>query len=411
MRDSRNGWKGHGAWDDSATSSLSLDKRALAGEEFVLLDDARHGAHGLIFYDPVEIIEANRAEDVATAFGRMQAALKAGQHVAGYFAYELGWCLEPRLLPLLARRHGDGTLLRVCAFKKTQRLEVDRHLPPPIGLPPKAFRPRQTFAQYCVLCEHALEHIAAGDIYQLNLTFPCDALLPGDPLAYYAALRRRQMAGWGAIIASKQRYLLSLSPELFFSVQSGRVITRPMKGTRPRGITPEEDLAAHAMLKASVKDRAENLMIVDLLRNDIGKITIPGTVKVPSLFDIETYPTVFQMTSTVTGMLQRGLGAIDAVKALFPCGSITGAPKIRAIEIIASLEGWERGVYTGSIGYLAPSGDGAFNVAIRTLDIDRRNSSATLGLGSAVVSDSNPKSEWDECLAKGRFLHPEGIGL
>jgi para-aminobenzoate synthetase/4-amino-4-deoxychorismate lyase len=246
------------------------------------------------------------------------------------------------------------------------------------------------------------DYIAAGDCYQVNFTFPLSFRHYGHPLALYAKLRRRQPTGLGALILTPQRQVLSLSPELFVERQGDRLITRPMKGTAPRGGDPEGDAASRAALAASSKDRAENLMIVDLLRNDLGRVAATGSVQVPRLFDIEAYPTVFQMTSTVTARAPE-VPFGEVLAALFPCGSITGAPKLRAMEIIAELEGAPRGLYTGALGAVGPDGDFRFNVAIRTLELEA-DGSGRLGVGSGIVIDSEPEAEYRECLLKARFL-------
>jgi para-aminobenzoate synthetase/4-amino-4-deoxychorismate lyase len=217
-------------------------------------------------------------------------------------------------------------------------------------------------------------------------------------------LRAASRVGWGGIVHDGQRWLLSLSPELFFRIEGGRIAARPMKGTAPRGRTPAEDDAHAARLAADPKERAENLMIVDLLRNDLSRVARAGSVKVPELFAIERYPTVQQMVSQVEAEMAPGRDAIDALEALFPCGSITGAPKVRAMEIIAEVESDVRGPYTGSIGTIAPDGTAAFNVAIRTLVLEDGSDEALIGLGSAVVADSTAEAEWRECLAKGSFV-------
>jgi para-aminobenzoate synthetase/4-amino-4-deoxychorismate lyase len=242
------------------------------------------------------------------------------------------------------------------------------------------------------------EHIFAGDAYQVNLTFPAEVALAGHPMAIYAALKARAQAGWGAVVFTGTHWILSLSPELFFTLDpDGKVTARPMKGTAPANSDPET-------LRSDPKQRAENLMIVDLIRNDLSRVSKPGTVKVPELFAVELYPTVLQMTSTVTAELDSGAGPVDLLQATFPCGSVTGAPKIRAMEIIAGLEAEPRGVYTGSVGALAPDGPAAFNVAIRTLTLRAGESVARMGLGSGLVADSRAADEWRECLAKGAFV-------
>jgi para-aminobenzoate synthetase / 4-amino-4-deoxychorismate lyase len=226
----------------------------------------------------------------------------------------------------------------------------------------------------------------------------------GDPLALYAGLRARAKAGYGGIIWTGEDWLLSLSPELFFALKGDKLTTKPMKGTAMRGSDPASDAIAAATLQSDPKQRAENLMIVDLLRNDLSRVAEAGSVAVPQLFHLETYPTVHTMTSTITAQVRDGLDAVDIISAIFPCGSITGAPKIRAMEIINEQEVAPRGAYTGAIGRIDPGGDAAFNVAIRTLHLRECENQATIGLGSGIVADSESGDEWRECLAKGGFV-------
>jgi para-aminobenzoate synthetase/4-amino-4-deoxychorismate lyase len=247
------------------------------------------------------------------------------------------------------------------------------------------------------------ELIAAGDLYQANLSFRSRFAFKGDPLALYRGLRAQSAARYGAYVDDGERQILSFSPELFFDLDAGGTITaRPMKGTAARGSDPVADAEARARLAANPKDRAENLMIVDLLRNDLGRIAEIGSVSVGDLFAVETYPTLHQMVSTVTARLKPGTGTSEIVRALFPCGSVTGAPKIRAMEIIADLEQSPRGVYCGAIGGFAPDGSARFNVAIRTLTISGRR--GELGIGGAVVQDSVAEGEYAECLLKARYF-------
>ncbi|MBL0925802.1 MAG: bifunctional anthranilate synthase component I family protein/class IV aminotransferase, partial [Sphingomonadaceae bacterium] len=208
-----------------------------------------------------------------------------------------------------------------------------------------------------------------------------------------------------------EQHFLSFSPELFFALKDRRVTTKPMKGTAVRHIDPADDAAEAEALRTDPKQRAENLMIVDLLRNDLSRVCEPGSVNVPELFHVESYPTVHQMTSTVTGILPEGGDAVDVIQALFPCGSITGAPKIRAMQIIDEVEGATRGIYCGSIGRIDANGDAAFNVAIRTFTLCEQTKRVSLGLGSGIVADSDEGTEWAECLAKGDFARVEGYGF
>ncbi|MFS0738308.1 aminodeoxychorismate synthase component I [Sphingomonas sp. 1P06PA] len=367
---------------------------------FVLLDDARDPGAGTarLFRDPVGIVSTDRADEVEVALERMRAAVARGLHVAGWIAYEAGAVLEPGLKGHAA--DADGPLLWFGLFDRCEPIPaaaVPALLPDPAGAwagPPRPLIDREAHAEALDRVKH---WIAAGDIYQANLTFPNHVAVQGDPRALYARLRQAK-AGWGGIVFTGDRWLLSCSPELFFTATAdGALTARPMKGTAPAGADP-------ASLRDDPKQRAENLMIVDLIRNDLARVAEPGSVAVPALFDIEAYPTVVQMTSTVTARLAERRDAIDVLTATFPCGSITGAPKIRAMEVIAAVEHHPRGSYTGSIGHLSPDGSAAFNVAIRTLDMLDGADDAMLGLGSGIVADSESGAEWRECLAKGRFV-------
>ena len=277
-------------------------------------------------------------------------------------------------------------------------------LPDPAGGWAGAAVPRINRAAYDAAFARVAALIAAGDLYQANLTLRADVAVLGDPLALYARLRAASGAGHGACVWTGDDWLLSLSPERFVAVEEGGVIAQPMKGTARRGDTPDADRAAAAALAGDAKQRAENLMIVDLLRNDLSRVAAPGSVATPALFEVEIYPTLLQLTSTVTATLAAGRDAVDLIAAAFPCGSVTGAPKLRAMEVIAQAESEPRGAYTGSIGWLGANGDAGFNVAIRTLHWRAGDERATLGIGSGVVADSRADEEWDECLAKAAFV-------
>ncbi len=379
-------------------------------EPFVLLDDARAKGAGpaLLFRGPAEIVEARCWQEVRPALAALRAAGERGLHAAGFLSYEAGHVLEAKLQPLRVGHEDEKPpLLWFGLFEQPEEIaagQVTGLLPDPASAwnaPPEPLIEREA---YLAGVEQVKEHIIAGDIYQANLTFAAELRFAGSPLGLYARIRERARAGHGGIVFTGEHWFLSFSPELFFTLSEGRLTTRPMKGTGVRRPDPEQDAAEIRMLREDPKQRSENLMIVDLLRNDLSRVSRPGTVKVPSLFEVETYPTVHQMTSTVTSLLAEGLGPVDAIEALFPCGSITGAPKIRAIEIIAGLERRRRGIYTGSIGRVAPDGEASFNVAIRTLTAHAGEGTARLGLGSGIVADSQPADEWRECVAKGAFL-------
>ena len=360
---------------------------------FVLLDDARPGGRALLFTQPLTIVETRDFADVRSCLAKLR-----GHEAAGFLAYEAGHALEDRLAPLRAApAEADPPLLWFGLFDRAEEIDAPGWLPDPDGGWCGRAHPLVARADYEAGVARVLDHILDGDIYQANLTFQAQVRIAGHPLAVYAALRRRQEAGHGAVVFTGTHWILSLSPELFFTVEGGRVTTRPMKGTAPPGTDPEA-------LRDDPKQRAENLMIVDLLRNDLSRVARTGSVAVPRLFEVETYPTVLQLTSTVTADLDEGKDAIDLLQAIFPCGSITGAPKIRAMEIIHELESGPRAVYCGAIGRVAPTGEAAFNVAIRTLTMTPGANRARIGLGAGIVADSRPADEWRECLGKGDFL-------
>lgn len=376
---------------------------------FILFDDARGAgaAPARLYQGPVEIIEARDPAQVRESLARLRAAAAQGLHAAGFLSYEAGHALEPRLSARALHAPEDAPPLLwfglFDGFEEIAAEAVGSRLPDPSTAAAAPPLPLVTRQEYEERIARTRTYISAGDIYQANVTFPCAVHFRGEPLALYAAIRARAGAGYGAALYTGAHWLLSFSPELFFTLEAGQLSTRPMKGTAPRDPSGGDQAAADA-LKGDAKQRAENLMIVDLLRNDLAKVSKPGSVEVPALFTVETYPTVHQMTSTVTSRIEAGADAIDVLEAIFPCGSITGAPKIRAMEIIAELEREARQVYTGSIGRLAPGGEAAFNVAIRTLSFAVGETHARLGLGSGVVADSRADEEWRECLAKGAFV-------
>jgi para-aminobenzoate synthetase/4-amino-4-deoxychorismate lyase len=369
---------------------------------FALLWDKSLGAARL-FTQPRGRIET---EDVAAGLDVLRAAARAGDWLAGALSYEAGHALEPRLAPLAKGppwirflRFGPPALLDETALKVL--LQPFRR-PVSLGAP----APLVSRAEWLSAVAAAKALIAAGDIYQANLTFPVRVPVRGHPLALFARLFTSVAAPHGGVVHDgRGQWWVSLSPELFFALDKGSLAARPMKGTAPRLADPGADRDAASALGQDPKNRAENLMITDLIRNDLARVAVPGSVRVPRLFEIETYPSVHQMTSTVTAMLAPGADAVAALGRLHPCGSITGAPKVRAMEVIAALEPQARGLYCGSLGWIGPDAQSArFSVAIRTLVIE--GGEARLGLGSGIVADSEPEAEWAECLAKARFLQP-----
>lgn len=374
----------------------------------ILIDDSLEtGARSWLFENPVRRITASTPQDVPCAIAALSQARAEGLWAAGYLAYELGYLLEPRLVELLPPGR-SVPLLDFALYENCERPDAAQVEALLTGWSDGGYRvspPEPSIARedYARFFGRALDYIAAGDIYQLNLTFMARFGVEGCPVALYRDLRRKQPVAYGALMQFEERTVLSHSPELFIGVEGTRIRTRPMKGTARRGPSPQDDTALRDWLARDEKSRAENLMIVDLMRNDISRVAQPASVKVTDLFSVETYATLHQMTSGVTARLKDGTELDGLLRALFPSGSITGAPKLRAMEIIRELESEARGVYTGAVGLLAPNGDARFNVAIRTLVLDN-SGHGEIGIGSGIVADSRMDDEYDECLLKMRFL-------
>ncbi len=384
---------------------------------FVLLDDARAGAaaaDALLYESPRKVFVAVRPDQVESTLDAAEAARQAGGgSLAGYIAYEAGLALEDRLAGLAAARSGAaGPLVWLGLFDAPTPIAA---ADVPGWLASRAqgtgsigpLEPQLSPGGYAAAFAALREAILAGDIYQANLTYLLSGSYRGDPVGLYAALRGAAAAGYGGLIFDGSHWLLSFSPELFVALSGDEAKVKPMKGTRPRSADPAADRALAQDLATSVKDRAENLMIVDLMRNDLARVAEAGSVVVDAPFAVESYPTVHQMVSTVRARLALGKGAMDLVRALFPCGSITGAPKIRAMELLGAVERDARGPYCGAIGRIDSDGNAAFNVAIRTLrltPVENGQGSAVLGIGSAIVADSDALSERRECEVKAGFV-------
>lgn len=388
---------------------------------FVLLDDARAqgAADALVYSAPREVFVAYRATEVSAALEAAEEARQTGSEIVGYIAYEAGLALEPKLAELADARSGaNGPLVWLGAFDPPERIDatdvpqwLSAHAQGSASIGP--LDPQLSPGGYDAAFAALREGIHAGDIYQANLTYPLAGSYRGDPVALYAALRSSASAGYGGMIFDGTHWLLSFSPELFVALDGKNAKVKPMKGTRPRADDPAQDVALASELATSVKDKAENLMIVDLMRNDLSRVAEPGTVRVDAPFSVESYPTVHQMVSTVRAQLAQGRNAIDLVRAIFPCGSITGAPKIRAMELINEVERDARGPYCGAIGRIDTDGNAAFNVAIRTLrltPIENGQGHAVLGVGSAIVADSDSQAERRECEVKAGFVRRSSQG-
>ncbi len=392
-------------------------------QPFVLLDDARAdgAADAHLFQNPRQLFVARRAQDVAPVLAEADAARSSsGGTLAGYIAYEAGLALEPKLAPHADSRSGaNGPLVWLGLFDEETLLSPDEtqtwlaaNAEGKASIGP--LDPQISPGGYSANFAQMQQAIQAGDIYQANLTFPLAGSYRGDPVALYAALRPAAKAGYGGMLFDGAHWLLSLSPELFVSLHGDAAKAKPMKGTRPRSADAKTDAALANDLAGSVKDKAENLMIVDLMRNDLSRVAQAGSVQVDAPFAVESYPTVHQMVSTIRAKMQPGKTAADLVQAIFPCGSITGAPKIRAMELIGNVERDARGPYCGAIGRIDGNGDAAFNVAIRTLrltPIENDHGTAVLGVGSAIVADSEALPEWRESIIKGGFTRQSSPDL
>ncbi len=404
----------------------------------VLLESSRVSAGESIsrlFVSPLRVVEATCAAELRDLFNQVEQAIGNGHCAAGFFAYQCGQVFEPTVeLPTGSLKHPlawFGIYEREYRFDHGRGVFLD-------GDPPGLARAIDSGAHagrtarlemipslpeglYADKIEQIHEWIRAGDIYQLNFTFPMRACIAERPSTLYARLRSRQPVDYGAFVHWRTgRQILCFSPELFFRLEetgstsddsrtSGaakagserRITTQPMKGTAPRGRTTDEDRQMAKWLHDDEKNRSENVMIVDLIRSDLGRLCEFGTVHVENLFAVERYPTLWQMTSTVTGELRSDARYYDIFRALFPCGSITGAPKVRAMQLLAEIENDPRGVYTGAIGFFSRERS-VFNVAIRTLDLDGEN--ATMGVGGGIVIDSTAEEEYRECRLKAAFL-------
>ena len=355
------------------------------------------------FLNPARIIVADTVMDVAPALREIERAVEQEAFFAvGYVAYEAGAAFG---LTTHTTELNAPPLLWFGLYRDFQSVDT------PASNGAYRFgkwRPSLGFEAYETAIARIKDAIGTGDTYQSNFTFQLRADFTGEPWVLFAGMAAAQRSEYCAYIDLGRFVVCSASPELFFRLEDSTLMSRPMKGTAPRGLTAADDRRQIEWLRLSEKNRAENVMIVDMIRNDFGRVARTGSVRVPSLFDVERYPTLLQMTSTVTAETDASLS--DILAATFPCASITGAPKVRTMRIIHELEPEPRGVYTGAIGYIAPGRRACFNVAIRTAVIDRDLGRATYSVGSGVVWDSDAASEYDECLLKARVLEPRPEG-
>lgn len=388
----------------------------LAGEDnFVFLETTRANDvdHlSLLFRKPVANLSFRNGDDVDLFFSRIADYQDQGFYLAGWFAYEFGMELDKALAG--GKVTGNELLADLGVYEGPHIYDHRRKAFTGAGQWPtngrrgeagyrlENLRLNLQQEEYLEAMAAIKRYIEAGDTYQVNYTLKMLFDFEGSVEALYETLRRNQSVGHGAFLRKGAKQILSFSPELFFRKSGDRCTARPMKGTVRRGRTCEEDAAICQWLRNDIKNRSENVMIVDLLRNDLGRVCRMGTIDADSLFDVETYESLHQMTSAIHGSLRPEVGVAELFRALFPCGSVTGAPKIRTMEIIRELEAAPRGVYTGAIGYFAPNGDAVFSVPIRTVALD--GNKGEMGIGSGVVYDSDPQGEWEECKLKGRFL-------
>lgn len=407
----------------------SFDEVIREEDNVVFLDTARPSdgqRYSLLFIKPIRRYRCVDGRHI----GRMLEHLSKEAErfwIAGYCSYEAAYWLEERFAPLRRFRRAPacGDLLWFGVFDEPWIFDHaagkwNRPLPERLGpaarslpsgkSPPLRTRRLITRHRYSSALSRIRKFIAAGDVYQVNFTFDVAVSSPLRPWELYQELRKNQPVPFGAFIRTRKVTVVSFSPELFFLRQGGRILVRPMKGTAPRGRFAGSDDARAAALANDPKNRSENIMIVDLLRNDLGRVCVPGSIAADRMFEVERHPTVFQMTSTVTGRLRKCVSLADTMRALFPCGSVTGAPKIRAMEIINELERGPRGVYCGALGYSSPGGRHAprqvFSVPIRTLERHAGEETWHCRVGSGVVWDSAAGEEWRECIDKYRFLSP-----
>ncbi len=355
-------------------------------------------------------VEARSLDELPALLAALADATRTGRWSAGYLSYEAAPGLDPTLA-VRPRLDGDpfGALPLARFDLYDRRVQVPVLRPPSAAFSVWRWEPSVSRPDYDRQIERIREYIRAGDTYQVNHTMRLRGRFAGTDRAFYTALALAQRGGHCAYLDLGRYRILSASPELFFLLEEdGSLTTRPMKGTAPRGRWPDEDRERADRLISTEKERAENAMIVDLLRNDMGRISHPGSVRVGELFGLERYETVWQLTSTISSQLRTGLGIADVFGALFPSGSVTGAPKVRSMQIIAELETLPRGVYCGSIGWIAPDGApgprAQFNVAIRTVVLDTETETAEYGVGGGVTFDSVAEREYAECLTKSRVL-------
>ncbi|PSR36406.1 MAG: aminodeoxychorismate synthase, component I [Sulfobacillus thermosulfidooxidans] len=387
------------AWQRHHKIACGINKGMSTTTLWIQIDFPATQQKSWIFQDPDAIVAAYQVSDVAACLNQLQAATQSGKWVAGYIAYDAAPGIDPQMV--VQSSPSDVPLLLFGIFSQPPLVKDQDVL---TTVPPAKWTPDEDAKTHAQKISRIHDAIREGLTYQTNYTFRLRSTLSESPFAYYQTLRMAQQASYSMYIETESLAVLSLSPELFFSFDHGHVVTRPMKGTAPRGRYRDEDQKMADDLRHSDKNRAENVMITDLLRNDLGRIAITGSVQTTALWDIEAYPTVWQMTSTVEADIPEYRGWIHVMQSLFPSGSITGAPKLSTMKLIATLESSPRGIYCGTLGYATPEGSATFNVAIRTIVVDTRTHHAEFGTGGGITWDSKASDEYEELLTKSQFL-------
>jgi para-aminobenzoate synthetase/4-amino-4-deoxychorismate lyase len=386
---------GHGPGTDQGTAVF----QSLAGDA---------PGWNMAFENPLAVCCALTPADVPEVFSRVRQATQAGRWAVLAVAYEAASALDPSLAVHPPR---DFPLAYAAIYAAPKAVVPHPAVAPVTGrgvetggyvLSP--WRAMVSKDRYLADLRRIRTYILAGESYQVNFTMPFQAAFSGDSRRLFSDLLPGQAAGYAAFVDMGAHHVLCFSPELFFQRRGRDVLVRPMKGTMPRGSGPDEDAALAARLAACPKNRAENVMIVDLLRSDLGRVAQTGSVRLEKLFTVEAYPTLWQMTSEISARLRPGIGLMDIFQALFPCGSVTGAPKVRTMQIIHELEGRPRGIYCGALGFVRPGGDCEFCVPIRTIRLDAASGLAEYWTGGGVTIDSEPEEEYAECRVKMRFL-------
>ena len=349
-----------------------------------------------LFSNPEFIISCFDPSLLASGFKEMEQALWRGYYLAGFFSYEAGYCFEEKLV---RQRLYDFPLLYFGAYKGVSESKTVLPLSPSAQLP-ENIRLNIKRDEYSLNINTIRDYIAKGDVYQITYCIKLLFEFYGSAFSLYSQLLKEQPVPYPAYIQTEKFHILSLSPELFIKKESTHMVTKPMKGTWPRGVNSFSDFFAPLRLKYDLKNRAENVMIADLLRNDLGRLGL--NIKAPTLFEVARYKTLCQMTSTITAKVNKDIDIYKLFSSIFPSGSVTGAPKMSAMEIISQLEQEERKIYTGAIGYITPEKDMFFNIPIRTLLI--QDSRGEMGIGGGIVWDSTPAGEWKEGLLKAKFL-------